>query len=168
MTGCAQSGPVATPHVSESAKPLFASDADALAAATKAYAAYLQMSDLIAQEGGVHPERLAPLVTPEWLKHEREASANLAASKRHQDGATTFDRPTLQSYSSGAGGETNVGVYVCLDLSETRLLDDNKVDVTPVGVQARFPFVISFISKSSSAAALLLDGSEAWDGKNYC
>jgi len=168
LTGCAQPDPVVTSRATSTVKPLFASDADALAAATKAYAAYLKMSDLIAQEGGANPERLAPLVTPKWLKHERGASAALAASKKHQDGKTSFDHAKLQSYSSDTEGRANIGVYVCVDLSDDTLLNADDVDVTPEGVQARFPFVVNFVSKSPSSAALLLKGSEAWDGQNYC
>ena len=34
--------------------------------ATRAVGAYLERSDLITSEGGVSPERMASLVTPEW------------------------------------------------------------------------------------------------------
>ncbi|MDQ1582169.1 MAG: hypothetical protein QOF36_223, partial [Microbacteriaceae bacterium] len=52
LAGCATSAsPMPTPSAVHS--PLFASDEEALKAATDAYAAYLAMSDTIAQEGGV-------------------------------------------------------------------------------------------------------------------
>jgi outer membrane murein-binding lipoprotein Lpp len=166
LGGCVQPAPVKTPQAHATVKPLFASDADALAAATKAYAAYLKMSDTIAQEGGAGPERLADLVTPKWLAHERTASAKLAQSKRHQAGSTSFDQPKLQRYSAGADGTATVVAYVCLDLSRAKLLDQNDAEVTPDGVQARFPFVVTFVGVS--AALLLLDRSESWDGENFC
>src|SRR5690606_24012229 len=58
LSGCVQQGPEVTPPPEPSTTPIFASDEEALAAATEAYEAYLAMSDLIAQEGGVNPERI--------------------------------------------------------------------------------------------------------------
>lgn len=57
LVGCMPAQPVVTPVPVPSHIPLFASDADALFAATAAYAAYLAMSAQITRGGGANTER---------------------------------------------------------------------------------------------------------------
>jgi hypothetical protein len=165
LTGCAQPGPVVTPHATSTVKPLFASDADALAAATKAYAAYLKMSDLISQEGGIQPERLKPLVTTKMLAQETASASELASSGQHQNGQTAFDHTTLQSLVQH-GSDASVAMYVCLDLSGVQILDDAGGNVTAPGTQTRYSFVASFVAQPDSS--LLLDSNAPWDGASFC
>ncbi|MCU1637074.1 MAG: hypothetical protein JWQ68_2313, partial [Cryobacterium sp.] len=51
------------PLQTSSEPPVFATDEDALAAATEAYAAYLSMSDRILMDGGAQPERIREVAT---------------------------------------------------------------------------------------------------------
>ncbi len=52
LSGCLPPQTTVTPTPEATAAPVFASDEEALAAATAAYAAYLAMSDQIFAEGG--------------------------------------------------------------------------------------------------------------------
>jgi hypothetical protein len=168
LSGCVQPGPVVTPAATSSSKPLFASDEDALAAATKAYAAYLQMSDLIAQESGANPERLAPLVTSKWLQNQVAAFGKFAKSGSHQDGTTSFKVSRLQQVLEGERGQTTVVIYVCTDLSSAQILNSSNIDVTPIGVQKVVPFLETFITSSDHGGSLVLSEDTAWTGKNFC
>jgi len=168
LTGCAQPDPVVTSRATSTVKPLFASDADALAAATKAYAAYLKMSDLIAQEGGANPERLAPLVTPKWLKSQTTSFHEMAKSGNRQMGETTFEVDRLQQLDDQGTKGTQVVIYVCADLSKTKLLDSSGKDVTPPGVQTVVPFEETLQTENGHGAALLISEETVWTGKNFC
>ena len=165
LTGCAQPDPVVAPHATSTAKPLFASDAEALAAATKAYAAYLKMSDLISQEGGIKPERMKPLVTNKMLAHETSSASKLAASGQRQRGRTAFDHTSLQSVIQRDKGAI-VDMYVCLDLSGVQIIDDAGDDATAPGARTRYSFVASFVAKPDKS--VLLDSNVPWDGASFC
>jgi hypothetical protein len=56
LAGCVQPPSRVIPTSTPSAAPVFASDAAALAAAKKAYVAYLAVSDAVANDGGKNPE----------------------------------------------------------------------------------------------------------------
>lgn len=168
LSGCAKPDPVVTPAPASSSKPLFASDEDALAAATKAYAAYLKMSDQIAQEGGVNPQRLSPLVTPEWLGKQIAVFDKFAETGNRQTGTTTFTVNRLQKVDDNGRGEATVVVYVCTDLSSTKILNSSGADVTPADVQTTVPFEESFVSTAERGAVLLLSEDVVWAGKNFC
>lgn len=168
LSACVQPAPVVTPAAASSSKPLFASDEDALAAATKAYAAYLQMSDLIAQEGGVNPERLAPLVTSKWLKDQVAVFGKMEKSGNRQVGSTGFKVDRLQQVSEPSAGEVTVVIYVCADLSATRIFNRSNTEVTSDGVQRVVPFVETFVASSRDEGSLLVSEDTVWTGKNFC
>ena len=64
LSGCA-STPVPTPtSATPTVAPVFATEEEALAAATEAYAAYQELIDRIFSEGGKAPSRIAAVVTP--------------------------------------------------------------------------------------------------------
>ncbi len=67
LTGCVDGDRLPTLPPTPTSTPIFASEEEALAAAEEAYAAYLEMSNLISSEGGVEPERIAPFVTADQL-----------------------------------------------------------------------------------------------------
>jgi hypothetical protein len=168
LSGCVPAAPGPSPSVARTSKPVFESDAAALVAATKAYAAYLAMSDTISQEGGANPERIAPLVTAEWLDHEVTSAKALAKSGNHQVGRTSFDRPRLQSREPVSGGAENVSIYICLDVTAARLLDDANQDTTAPRLRARFPVVVTFKVMQGLGQQILLDRNSPWDGDDFC
>ncbi|WP_349898622.1 hypothetical protein [Parafrigoribacterium soli] len=165
LTGCVQPTPAKTPKAQATVKPLFASDADALAAATKAYAAYLKMSDQVSQEGGLNPARLSPLVTTNWLKQEVASANSFADSGLRQSGATHFDSARLQHYDRASPSQT-IDVYLCLDVSEVHILDAEDTDTTKPSAQTKYSFVASFVTDGHQS--LLLDDNSPWTGASFC
>src|SRR4051812_41826324 len=95
LAGCVPSDPHPTASPSASATPVFASDAEALAAAEKAYAAYLKVSGEISADGGLKPERIDPLVTKEQAPREHDTFAYFSSHDLHTSGSPTFSAPTL-------------------------------------------------------------------------
>ena len=168
VSGCASSEPVITPEPSPTSTPVFASDEEALAAATEAYAAYLAMSDQIAQDGGTSADRIGNLVTAAWLPKEIQQFSEFAKSGYHQSGVTHFDHLQLQRFGQDERGTVTVTFYVCLDFSETKVLDNADLDVTPRDLDVRAPFEVSFESSKADSVNLLLSGMERWQSTNFC
>lgn len=165
LGGCVPSEPSASPTPEPSATPVFASEEEALAAAEEAYAAYLAVSDAIAQDGGANPQRLADFVTPEWLEKEVAGFEQLAASGRTQTGQTSARGTTLQQYSQ-EGAVATVIAYVCTDFSGTRFVDSTGADVTPVDRIINVSLQVSF--ETGAENGLLISGSEPWSGATVC
>jgi outer membrane murein-binding lipoprotein Lpp len=165
LGGCVQPAPVKTPQAHATVKPLFASDADALAAATKAYGAYLKMSDTISQEGGADPERLAPLVTTEWLKKEIHSYETFAASDRRQIGEAAVRNAILQNVDDRA---QTVTTYFCTDISNAHFVDSEGVDVTPTSRQGLVSLEVMLKAVTASDAELVISEVAPWSGTAVC
>jgi hypothetical protein len=169
LSGCVpQSQSMKPKQPSPSSSPIFASDDEALAAATKAYAAYLAMSDQIAQDGGEGSERLDSLVTAKWLQTEVAAFERFSHSGNHQIGSTTFRLAKIQQVGRMPGGVTTVSAYVCTDFSKVKILNASGEDVTPPSRPSRVAIEAEFETKSSKNEALLLSRNEPWSGPGVC
>ena len=125
--------PIATPSPTFSS-PVFASDEEVLAAAEAAYAEYLAMSDLIAQEGGVNPERIAPFVTEQQLAVELDGFASLVEAGVTQTGISRLVSSQLQSRAD-LRQHAQMIVYFCVDFGATSFIrqDGSKVDTRRAG-----------------------------------
>jgi len=167
LAGCVPTDGHPSPSLSASATPVFASDAEALAAAEKAYAAYLKVSDEVGHDGGNDPERFSQVVTAAWLSTEVSSAHELKKSGRHQTGITTFSPLQMQQWSQD---DTTVHLvaYTCLDSTDTRFLDANNQDVTPSSRQPRLSIEVSFVSAPQSPSHLLVDSNEPWSGQTFC
>ncbi len=163
LSGCLPQQSTVTPTPAPSSTPVFASDEEALAAATAAYAAYLAMSDKIAADGGTNPERLKPFVTAEWLKRETEVFNVFAARGITQSGFTSFTNATIQQYS-----DNSVSMYVCTDSSDTRVHSSDGVDVTPADRNNLSSLEVTFDVTVVPDRELRLGGNEPWPGESFC
>ena len=141
-------------------KPLFATDAEVLAAAEAAYANYLEVSDQIARDGGANPERLKGLLSGDQYQSEVTSYQNYVSKGIHSSGQMTFDSLHIASSDS-----QNVSAYLCLDSSQSRVIDSAGNDVTPSSREDRWPLLVTFESKNG---ALVISGSETWTGTNFC
>ncbi|WP_309619479.1 hypothetical protein [Salinibacterium sp.] len=168
LSGCVPQQSTNTPTPEPSSTPVFASEEEALAAATAAYAAYLAVSDQIGADGGANPERLEPLVTAEWLTKEIGVYEKFALTKNSLQGSTTFRESKLQRLSEESGGEAEVVIYTCTDFSATRFIDAVGADVTPVDRQTTAGLEIAFVIEDGDSARLFLAGSEPWSTDALC
>ena len=165
-SGCATDDPAPKPSTSTSAAPLFASDEEALAAAEEAYAAYLAVSDTITADGGANVGRIDSVVSPSLQ------SAVHASLRKYEDrnlrttGQSNFDTATLQRSETDSAGVARVGIYVCLDVTNVRVISADGSDATPVDRVNRLPLAIDFIS--TGQGSLVMDGSDSWTGENFC
>jgi hypothetical protein len=148
--------------------PVFATDEEALAAATEAYARYLAVSDAIAEDGGSDAYRIASVVSDEFLDASLEEFSWFLDRRAQMVGGTSFDSVSLQSRTTLPSGIENATIYVCLDVAGTRLIDDAGVDVTPPDRTLRLPLVVSFEFTSGGSQRSEVSSSVVWNGDNFC
>lgn len=166
LGACVPTEPIAVVTPSATPAPVFATDAEALAAAEKAYAAYLAMSDLIAQEGGRDPERIAPFVTEEQLVEELEGYSLYISNGWHTAGRSSFFGVVLQS-SFSQSGQNHVVIYACTDNSGVQvinadgLLVRSNVDVPSMQLELDF-------STSFGNSDLVLSATRPTGGDDSC
>ena len=160
VSGCVGSEPLPTLPATPTATPIFASEEEALAAAADAYAEYGATSDLIASEGGEDPERIEPFVTPERLPVEMKGFEALRDSGLRIVGSTTFEVLDLQRVDS-YGEDLEVVFYACLDLSASRAVDADGVDVTPANREDRLMLEV-LMRTVGGELPLLLESDEQW------
>ncbi len=90
--------------------------------ATRAVESYLERSDLITSEGGVSPERMASLVTPQWYPKEVEGFARFATAQERTLGQTTVDSLQVQLARQLPEGGLDIGVIACVDATKVLVL----------------------------------------------
>ena len=144
--------------------PVFASDEEALAAATEAYAEYLSVAGKIAHEGGVDSQRMADVAVDEAFETETAALTGMADAGTVGVGQVKFDSLELQEVDSGSGA---VSAYVCLDVSESDVIGASGESVVPADREERLPLQIGFVF-DRDLQRLLLGRSQLWDGENFC
>lgn len=166
LTGCVPevSEPTPVPTVVASDAPIFASEEEALAAAEAAYAEYVRVSDLIGAEGGAGAERLIPFLSPDMYERESKIYEVLVESKRTIVGKTSYSGFILQRVSD-AMTSVDIQAYVCVDVSNNRILDAAGIDVTPADRADRVSLQVTFEATSTST---VLTGSEVWSGSSVC
>lgn len=161
LAACTPAQPTPTPTPTSARTPLFASDEEALKAATDAYAAYLKMSDTISHDGGANPERIKPYVTRSQYQRELKGFDSFRTHEVHTTGQTAFDSLEIAKVTG-----PSIDAYVCVDTHDVRVIGKNGDDISPSGRPVRMPFEVGFQADSHGKA--LLSRSETWSGKNFC
>jgi hypothetical protein len=168
LSGCAPTAHIAGPAPQSISTPIFANEDEALAAATKAYAAYVKVSDEITADGGVHSERIAPYVTRSQLIRDKKVFENYKSKGYISEGTSKFHSVVLQAYSDGGQSALNLVVYLCLDLSHIRLMDSSGSDITPQGLETPSPMQITLARGANSEHTVVIERSESWSGDDFC
>ena len=167
LAGCVQPQPPVIPTSASSSKPVFASDAEALAAAKKAFAVYLSASDAVGRSGGVEVDRLSSLDTAAQYARDKQTFSKLQNAGEHTSGDSSFSKFTLQDAGVSAKGLAEVAAYACIDISKTQLIDGSG-NIINADRPSGAPLVVTFHSANSGSKTLLLDGSVTWQGQNFC
>jgi len=162
LSGCVAPQSIVMPTSAQTSTPVFASDEEALAAATAAYTEYLRVSDAITADGGANPERIKPLVTAEQYAVELAGFTSLSAEGWQTRGESTFTNALLQTYDVAG----NVSIYVCSNTAGIQVTDSAGVDVTPASAQKQQTLQVSFFAGSN--VGLVLERTEVWDSKANC
>lgn len=169
LAGCMPPEPIVTAPPEPEVTPIFASEEEALAAATEAYAKYLEVADQILADGGNDPERILSVATPEWAAAQYDDYARARAEKLHSTGATTFDSVALQNYDRGAvSGVAIVRIYACIDVSAVDVFDENGKSLVIDTRPNRAPFEVEFEESKPPPKRLLVADEVPWGGQDFC
>jgi hypothetical protein len=167
LVGCVPTGtPSASPR--PTATPVFASDAEALAAAEKAYAAYLKVSAQITAGGGLDPGRIDPLVTTKQASIEHDTYEYFSSNNLHTVGSPTFSHPKLEQMTFDNAGRADLTFYTCVDATSVRVFNASNSNVTPSNRADRTPLEVTLVSSPSSKSNLLVSESSEWSGSGVC
>jgi|GEM_PF-1988008 len=167
LAGCVPSThPSASPRAS--ATPVFASDADALAAAEKAYAAYELAVDTSLQTSSV--DGLDAVATGDALEAAKTSVRSFQKDGRTQKGESVIRKVTpadLTALTVPDVANRPAQVYACLDVSKVEVFDASGAQVSAPGRQVVFPTLVS-LSWSANDRKLRVSDESVWDGKNFC
>ncbi|MBG6213776.1 hypothetical protein IWX77_001712 [Cryobacterium sp. CAN_C2] len=122
------------------------------------------MSNKIAHEGGVDPQRISDFAVGKVRESELGVYETLSTGGLHLVGDLAFDSLTIQSADLESGA---VVAYVCLDVSDTDVVDGTGLTVVPPGRPDRYPLQVSLI-RGSTSDRLLVEKSDSWSGSNFC
>lgn len=167
LGACTQPPPKPIPSASSTAEPVFASDAEALAAAEEAYGLYYETWNTIARDGGVNPQRIVPFTSASF------SDSAVSGLERFEEEAVRASGDTVpygMKVQSVAYDSTvpRVVVYVCLDYSDARLINSSGTDVTPTDRLELNPISAEFIGSKGDPATLVLDRNDKWPGQTFC
>lgn len=167
LTGCVQRPPHVIPTSEPKAAPVFKSDAEALAAAKKAYLAYLKVSDQILMDGGKNPERLLAVATPAELKSQTRGFQEFQTKSWHSTGGTQISNIMLQGYFARQTRGI-IRAYVCIDVSRVDVFDSNGESVVTSSRPSKQSVQVVFDSTGIGSHKLLLADQEPWRAKGVC
>ncbi|MCY7289278.1 MAG: hypothetical protein LH624_13780 [Cryobacterium sp.] len=169
LAGCA---PAPAPQASETngptEAPVFASDEEALAAATEAYAAYLAAGDAAQESGTSSRELFLSLSSGEAHEQDLAVGASFAEKGWKQIGSTSFDSMAIQSAEINADENWEVNAYVCLDVTNTDIVDSSGTSVSKSDRTLRLPLIVAFVGTDRSGDYLQITESRVWSGSNFC
>lgn len=164
LSGCTPAKPYdKTATSTSSPTPVFASEEEALAAAEEVYRSYLAMSDLIAQEGGVDPERIDPYVVGEFRESTLAGLTNFQSNGYRSVGNTLLDSFKIQVFDSQSSDETLIA-YACQDISGVDVVDTQGVSVVKSGRINRLLLEVTF---ASTGETFRIAAQEPW-GDGQC
>ena len=163
LTACVPTTTPAGPTPKTSTTPVFANETEALAAATKAYAAYVKVSDEIFAGGGIKADRLKAVATGKQLRTNIEGFAEARSKKYRSSGGTKFDHVTLQSFLPGQV-DALVTIYVCDDVSSVSVFNSSGESVVSESRPGRAGYQAAFSYSAKSPNHLLLSDKESWAG----
>jgi hypothetical protein len=169
LSGCVatEPGPVATPEATS--EPVFASEEEALAAATKAYAAYQDMSDQIFADSGAEPDRIDQFAGASALSASTASFESFAQQNYRTVGAASVSELILQQFDShSANGVEVMTVYLCLDISAVDVLNEDGVSVVSPTRPSKQAFEVAFDLDAESGRGLLVSRREPWPSNGIC
>jgi hypothetical protein len=150
LAGCAQ--PSVEAHPSPSPTPMFATDAEALAAATKAYARYLMQEVL--KDGGRNADRLRTVATGKQLAAELRGLRKAEANDWRGIGSVSFSSVSELVVLDGG---RKVEMQLCEDDSLLSIVDATGVSVISASREPRTLYRV-LLAQSTTRRDVLLIG----------
>jgi hypothetical protein len=164
-TACSPTPESIEPTSEPTGTPLFATDDEALAAATQAYAAYLAVTDEVLQSGGRETDQVKSVAEDSALDEILQDAEEFEQAGYRTTGSKIATSVVLQSYDSISRPEV-VTVYVCENVAAVDLLDSSGLSiVSPTRPDATaFEVQIRVIDLGE----LRVVQRKLWDGDGIC
>ncbi|MEO6114997.1 MAG: hypothetical protein ABIP33_01325, partial [Pseudolysinimonas sp.] len=134
--------------------------------AEKAYAAYLKVSDQLAQGGWKNVDSIVPYVRGAALSNDLKTAETLSSESLRQIGSSAFDSTKLQSLDDRHDGKAVVTVYLCLDVSGVDVVAPDGTSIVPSSRQSRVPLEVDVDNLRSNS--FKVSRSDAWSGTDFC
>jgi hypothetical protein len=167
ISGCVGSeAPAVTTRTPQAATSGFASDDEALAAATEGYRRYLEVLDAVSTSGS-DVDRLREVATSEYADEVIESVESLRADGFRIEGTSAFESMQVFERWSKRGVEF-VSTYLCFDSSGVRVVDANGADVTPSDRIDRRSVLVRFQSTEGDPKRLVPRSSDTWPRDDFC
>ncbi|WAB81027.1 hypothetical protein OVN18_10750 [Microcella daejeonensis] len=166
LAGCSDTPAIPDADPTPTASPLFASEEEALKAATAVYEEYLAIGGAILQDSGSAPERLEPLLTEEIYEDELASIETTVAAGERWTGSLRLTGVKLQQYANDASGGIELQMYACVTNEDVRIFDATGEDVTnPDRVNlGTFDVVV----ESTSDGRLVIAQRDYWSEGDEC
>jgi len=173
VAACSPAEPPAPHKTTQTAAPVFASDEQALGAATSIYGEYLAARNVIENEGGVGIERLEPYTSPTVAAQTSEFATDfLVAFEMHAEGAVTFDSTTLVRRDDRPRADGAVmAVTLCEDESARTVVRADGVTAVRNGGATRYGYEVTIAvepAEQPDAAASRIVSREPVDDPALC
>jgi len=150
LSGCVPEQVIPTLPPTPTDGPLFASEEEALAAATAAYEAYLAVSGQVSADGGEHPERIEDVAVRDLLASSLEGFETLRKNGWRTTGQSRVARSILQFADLAvSAGPDVVAAYICVDVSDVDVLDSDGRSVVSAERPDLQVFEVSFDANDS-------------------
>ncbi|WP_350348930.1 hypothetical protein ABIQ69_03035 [Agromyces sp. G08B096] len=148
-------------------EPIFASDEEALAAAVEAYEAYNSLASEITADPSRDAAEIARVADESTVPQFEEDIEALRAAGLRIVGNVSLSGAKLAERSEDASRAT-VAIYVCRDVSDTRVLDKEGNDVTKPDRASQQPQLATLVSSPSEPRQLIVKDLERWQDDNVC
>jgi hypothetical protein len=168
LGACAESASIPSPPPPAAEAPLFATDEEALEAATAAYAEYLIASGAVTSSDSLDASQLSAYVTDSYLAQEEAALQEFVASELRTDGESRLQSALLQQHFENEMGGTIIVIYACVDVSGVTVLDEVGTDVTPLDRAAVSQLEVELVSADEGLPRLLINRSQSWMDSSAC
>ncbi len=167
LAACTEATRIPDAEPSSAVAPLFASDEEALAAATAAYEEYLLLSNSITENPDSEIELLREATTSEYFEEVESAVQSLREQGLVTMGTTQLQSAQLQQHFQDLDGQAVVIMYACIDVSAVRVLDATGTDQTPAEREELVNLEVEFQS-SVEDDNLRISRSDVWTGGSLC
>ncbi|MFB9308670.1 hypothetical protein BJY17_001863 [Agromyces hippuratus] len=166
LSGCTGSVPAPSPSPSaDASQPIFASDEEALAALTVAYASFLAVSAEVTADSGTSSERLEAVASGPALEDELSAAERFAVEGLRTSGTIEFAVEELQFADYDAHGAL-VTAYVCDDISGLDLLDASGTSLVVEGRIVKIPYTV--VVQGDRPESMKVTERTLWERENFC
>lgn len=168
LAGCMPPDPIITPEPGPGATPVFASDEEALAAATDAYAKYLTNVDesLMTYQTSKLNEYSEGFALSDAIAQAEKYEKNHERQVGNARVKASFIA-TAESVLGNAPSDEPVQIYVCIDLSGVDIVDASGTSVVSVDRPDITPMFVSLIWEPRRGHFVVIEES-IWGGSIDC